>query len=199
MIEQPISKILTAAAIAIGIAALDTSVAFSQTVSQEQAPPKPKVTFICDANNSPPTTFAVGRDEQGNPTLTPIFSWHSEYLFPGESAEALCQQMAQKLQSKYDRGEEPYFSSKRTELKDETTGKIHYRMEVCLVASDSENCENSSQREELFSLNGSYDDPLTCSMNRTQPEACRRYIPTRGPLMSIPANRYKRGWLSWFY
>ncbi|AFY79351.1 MAG: hypothetical protein IGR93_11370 [Hydrococcus sp. C42_A2020_068] len=199
MIAKPIPKILTAGAIAIGIAALDATVTFSQTVSQEQAPQESKVTFICDANNSPPTTFAIGRDERGNPTLTPIFSWHSEYLFSGDSAKALCQQMAQKLQSKYDRGEQPYFSSKRTELKDETTGKVNYRMDVCLVASESADCENSSQREDLFSLNGSYKDPLACVMDRTQPKACRRYIPTRGPLISIPSGNYKRGWLSWFY
>jgi hypothetical protein len=199
MIKRSIPKLVTVSAIAMAIVTLDTTATLSQTAPETETTPTPtpKVTFVCGTNSSPPTTYALTQDEQGKSTLEPLLSWHSEYLYSGTSAEALCQQMAQTLQSKYDKGEPMLPAAVRVPIKDETTGENTYRMDVCLVASEQEQCDASGQSGVLFSLNGSYDDTLKCVVENTKPEVCRPR--TRGALMAIPASKYRRGWLSLFF
>jgi hypothetical protein len=199
MLKTPISKIFTAGAIALSIITINSAVTHSQTAPQSPTSSQPEVSFICDTNGNPPTTYALSKNDSGKATATPIITWYSEYILPSDSAEALCQQMAQRLQSKHERGEEIHLSSQRIEAKDETTGKQQFKLNACLVGSENENCKTSSDREELFGLNPSYKDTLKCLTENTKPDACPGFIPTRGSTLAIPAGNYKPSWLSWFF
>lgn len=201
MKTQSVVNFFTTTAIAASLVAVNSAVTFSQTTPKEQTQAKEEITFTCDSYSNLPTTLAVSKNRQGELTQTPMFTWHSEYVMPGESAEALCQKMAQKLQNKYNRGEEVYFSSEPVQAKNPETGAIKMQgWKVCLVTSDgAQGCTENKQSEELFTLSGNYRDPLACVMENTQPEACRPYMTTRGRALAIPAGEYKPGWLSWFF
>ncbi|NJK47601.1 hypothetical protein HC931_04900 [Candidatus Gracilibacteria bacterium] len=211
MIKKSIANILTSSAVAIGMTVLNSGFAFSQTgvePTTQPAPPtqteaepttqpaptqteaKPatqpaptkKISFVCATNSNPPTTYALTQEAQKQPTLKPLLTWHSEYLGPGESAEALCQKMAQELQNKYERGETPYFAYDLTAL-GQNSNQSKWR--VCFVSSEGESCTTES--EELFSLNSTYVP--TCLADNKAPEACSPYIQKRGSLIKIPADR----------
>jgi hypothetical protein len=154
----------------------------TQPAPATQTAPAKKISFVCATNSNPPTTYALAHDAQKKPTLKPLLTWHSEYLVPGESAEALCQKMAQKLQSKYERGETPYFAYDLTAF-GENSSQSKWR--VCFVSSEGESC--STESEELFSLNSTYVP--TCLAENKEPEACSPYIQKRGSLIKIPADR----------
>ncbi|MCU0534089.1 MAG: hypothetical protein MUD14_09350 [Hydrococcus sp. Prado102] len=142
-----------------------------------------KISFVCATNSNPPTTYALTHDAQKKPSLKPLLTWHSEYLIPGESAEALCQKMAQELQGKYERGETPYFAYDLTVSGANSNQPTRWR--VCFVSSEGESC--STESEELFSLNSTYVP--TCLAENKEPEACNPYIQKRGSLIKIPADR----------
>jgi hypothetical protein len=201
MKTQSVVKLFATTAIAATLVAVNSIVTFSQTTPKEQAQSKEEINFVCDSSSDLPKTLAVSKDKQGRSTQTPMFTWYSEYATPGESAEALCQKMAQKLQNKYNRGEEVYFSSEPVQAKNPETGAMKMQgWKVCLVPSDgAQGCTGNERAEELFTLNGNYRDPLACVMENTQPDACRPYMTTRGRALAIPAGEYKPGWLSWFF
>jgi hypothetical protein len=214
MIMKSIPKLMIVGTVAIALAVLNATVTFSQTTPANQttpnettpanqpapnettpanqATPESAATFTCATSSNPPITYMLAKDERGQSTLRPIFSWHSEYLLPGASAETLCQQTAQKLQDKYDRGEQGYPASLLVATKDEATGETSYRMDVCLVTSEEETCDNTNQTAMLFSLNGSYNNTLACVMENTQPNVCKPR--TRGSVMALPGASYKRFW-----
>jgi hypothetical protein len=219
MLKKSIANVLTSGAIAVGMTVLNSGVAFSQMQAeptpqpapapqmqaeptpqpapapQMQAEPTPqpapaqKISFVCATNSNPPTTYALTHDAQKKPTLKPLLTWHSEYLVPGESAEALCQKMAQELQGKYERGETPYFAYDLAEAPN-ISNKSKWR--VCFVSSEGESC--STESEELFSLNSTYVP--TCLADNKAPDACSPYIQKRGSLIKIPADR---PWWSAFF
>lgn len=196
MVKRSVSKILTVGAIAVGLTGANAATTLSQTVSEGQASsnqpmsqaaqPQPKVTFVCASNNEPPTTYAIAQNGQEKATLTPVFRWHSEYLVSGESAETLCQKMAQEFQNKHDRGEAPFLAYKQ-EQQENTSNKF---WNVCFVSAEGEKCDANNSKI-LFSLNSSFRETPKCVLNNIDPKSCERgsNIVTRGPLLSIPASR----------
>jgi hypothetical protein len=175
MFAKSISTLLVLSGIALGT----TSASLSQTNAKE------KLSFVCATNTNPPTTFAY---RQGEVTLTPLFSWYSEYLLPGNSASELCKSVAQKLQSKYNQGQKYFLAYE----------KINDSWKVCLVSKEGGKC-TSDKSEELFSLNSTYQAPK-CVMENTEPKSCPPTPPSigyRGPLLSVPGGRYKPAW--WFF
>jgi hypothetical protein len=209
MLKKSISKSLTAGAIALGIAGLNASVTLSQTATENNTPSQLKTTFVCATNSNPPTTFALTYNEKGQATLTPIMSWHSEYLISGDSAESLCQQVAQKLQSKYDRAEEINIAFQQVQVKKDNQG-VERQWNVCLAPSAEAECipstneaTNQASSEELFSLNNNYIKTPECLMENKEPESCmvnpQAKVATRGPLLVVPASNYQPRWLRLFW
>jgi len=196
MVKRSVSKILTVGAISLGLTSVNNTATLSQTVSEGQASSNqpmsevaqstPKVTFVCASNNDPPTSYAIAQNGQEKATLTPVFRWHSEYLVSGESAESLCQKMAQKFQDKHDRGEAPFIAYK-LEQQANTNNRF---WNVCFVSAEGEKCD-ASNSEILFSLNNSFKETPKCVINDVNPSACERgsAVVTRGPLLSIPASQ----------
>ena len=187
---KSISTILTATAIALAGFAYNSTASLSQentdaSITQENQElgigennTDAKMTFLCSPDSEPPTTLAY---IEGSVNLTPVISWYSEYLTPGSSGKELCQQVAQKLQSQYDRGNQSFFA----------TEKMDNKTSVCLVAGEEEGC-NSPSSEELFSVNTDYD--ATCAMENLSPLECFSMAKTRGGTMSVPDGIYTPTW-----
>jgi hypothetical protein len=153
------------------------ALATTKTLSQEN--PRPKIIFACSSESNPPTTYAY---IPGEINLKPLMAWYSEYLLPGVSAAQLCQQAAQKLQSKYDEQQKYLLASDRTDE----------MWKVCLVLKQGERCD-SSNSVYLFSLSSNYLSPR-CVMENLNPIQCPRH---RGKVLSLPGGRYKPSW--WFF
>jgi hypothetical protein len=195
MVKKSVS-ILTVGAIAVGFTGISATASLSQMTSEGQASAnqlrsqaaqsQPKVTFVCATNNEPPTTYAIAQNGNEKPTLTPVLRWHSEYLVSGESAENLCQKMAQKFQDKHDRGEAPFIAYK-LEQQENTNNRF---WNVCFVSAEGQKCDASGS-EILFSVNNSFKQTPKCVINNVDPSSCERgtAVVTRGPLLSIPASR----------
>lgn len=158
----------------VAIAFLTTIGINPKTLSQNA--PKPAMTFVCAGDKEPPTTYA---HIAGKVNLKPLMSWRSEYLFPGDSATELCQQTAQKLQSKYDKQQDYLLAGDWT----------NERWKVCLVSQQGEGCD-SRNSVFLFNLNSSYQSPR-CLMENIEPLQCPR---SRGQLISLPGGRYRPSW-----
>jgi hypothetical protein len=156
------------------VIALQPTVSFSQ-----ETVPSP-ITFFCDQTVEPPTTFA---NLPGETNPTPFLSWYSEYLLPEDSAVELCQQVAEKLQVKSERGESYVLAAQ--ELEDRWT--------VCLLASEEEDCQTSAS-EELFSLNNLYRQTPKCLTENKEPKFCTVRTLIRGSLLSIPSSSYTPTW-----
>ncbi|MGK7873643.1 MAG: COP23 domain-containing protein [Xenococcaceae cyanobacterium] len=169
MMRKSVSIVLSATAIALGATAT-----FSQESSQ------PRITFVCAPTVEPPTTFAY---IQNQVTLEPVMSWYSEYLLPGSEAAELCQKVAEKLQSKYDRGQKYFLATER----------VDDRWKVCLVSTEGEEC-NSNNSEELFSLNTNYRNVHKCVMENIEPGKCFKNVSLRGTVLSTPGGGYKPSW-----
>lgn len=151
----------------------------TKTLSQEPQPTKSKMTFVCASEAEPPITYGY---IPGKVNLKPVISWHSEYLLPGESATKLCQQVAQKLQSKSEQQQNYFLAADRNQE----------AWEVCLVSQQGEGC-NSQSSEYLFSLNSKYQAPR-CVMENIQPLQCPA---SRGPLISLKGGNYTPSWWPW--
>ncbi|OKH26200.1 hypothetical protein NIES593_03775 [Hydrococcus rivularis NIES-593] len=167
------------ASIFLGTVLLTTlSLRPAKTLSQETPQPnsQPEMTFVCASDVAPPTTYAY---IPGKVELQPLMSWYSEYLLPGDSAAALCQQAAQKLQSKYNEQQEYLLASNWTDE----------MWKVCMVSKEGEDC-NASSSVYLFSLNSSYQSPR-CLMEGIQPLQCPR---SRGKVISLPGGSYTPRW-----
>ena len=180
----------TVGAIAI---ALQPTVSLTQETTPETTPEivPTKITFSCDQKAEPPTTVV---SMPGEKEPKPFLRWHSEYLLPEDSAVELCQQVAQKLQTKSEGGEKYELAAQQFSVQD----SAHRIWKVCLVTNPAPDypCTKSGTTEDLFSLNTKYKETFKCMMENTDPESCAlRTLPiTRSPLMSIPSNSYTPGW-----
>lgn len=196
MVKTSVSKFLAVGTLAVSLTSVNATATLSQSVSDssvsssqpmsEAAQPELKVTFVCATNNEPPTTYAIAQNGKEKAILSPVFRWQSEYLVSGESAEVLCQKMAQKMQNQYDRGESLFVAY---EPKPEEN-----RWQACLVPNEGQKC-NENGSEQLFSLNTRYGETPKCFRENIDPQKCTP--PTRGPLLSIPAS--KPGWFSFIF
>ncbi len=145
-------------------------------------------TFVCQDQNNLPTTL-VKFSEENEPT--PFISWYSEYLSQEESPLAICEEVTQKLQNKFETGE-PFFLAAAQKFQN---GNRQKQWKVCLVSNPDEKCQENS--EELFTLNSQYKQTFQCVIEQTNPMECPTAIPLRGPLLSVPAQDYKPRWWPW--
>ena len=113
--------------------------------------------FVCAVQNDTPTMFAY---TPGEVNLTPLMSWHSEYLLAEQSGAEICQQTATKLQALYQQDEAKY-------LKVETSEDNNL---VCLVSDENQNCLTQDS-ETLFSVNPDYN--AGCVIENKQPIECK--------------------------
>ena len=139
----------------------------------------PETFFVCTTETSIPTLYAY---TTGRTSLTPLISWHKEYLLPQESGSEVCQQVAGKLQHLY---QEPIFI---------TTEEREDRTLVCMVKIENETC-SSNFSEPLFRINPHYD--AKCILERREPLECVAVGRGRRGVISIPDSPYKPIWWLW--
>jgi len=135
--------------------------------------------FVCAIQDGTSTMFANTSNEVN---LTPLMSWHAEYLLPEQSGTEVCQQTAAKLQDSYEQDQAKY-------LKAETTEEQNV---VCLVNEAEENCI-ASDSEKLFSVNPKYD--AGCVLENKQPIECKA-LQVRG-IYSFDDKPYQPLWWPW--
>ena len=136
--------------------------------------------FVCAVEGKTPTMFAY---TPGEVTLTPLMSWHGDYLTTEQSGSEVCQKTATKLQESYQQGEAKYLKSEKTENENL----------VCLVNSEVGNCidENS---ETLFSVNPKYN--ASCVLENKTPIECAATQVKRG-IYSFNDEPYQPLWWPW--
>ncbi len=135
--------------------------------------------FVCATQEGTPTMFArtVGEEE-----LTPIMSWHAEYLLPEQSGTEVCQNTAAKLQHSYQQEQAQY-------LKAETTEETN---QVCLVEEEDRGC-TTEDSQRLFSVNPNYD--ASCVLENKEPIECKA-LQVRG-IYSFDDKPYQPVWWPW--
>ncbi|WP_036480914.1 COP23 domain-containing protein [Myxosarcina sp. GI1] len=163
-------------AIALSTTSIQAKESYSQNTSD--------TIFVCATEIETPTMFAF---TPGNVKLTPIISWHQEYLLPDQSATEVCQQTATKLQEinrqQAEQKQEYYL---KTELQGD-------RSLVCAVSEKDATC-SSDDSEELFSINPNYDAP--CVLDNRDPLECVALGRVRGVYSSIDTP-YQPSWWPW--
>lgn len=136
--------------------------------------------FVCTTETLVPTLYIY---TAGKISLTPLISWHQEYLLPENSANETCEKVAKKLQYSERQPGHKYIS---TEKKEEYTL-------VCMVKVKNETC-NSNYSEPLFSIDPNYN--ARCVLNHREPLECVEVGRSRG-VFSIPDSPYKPIWWLW--
>lgn len=136
--------------------------------------------FVCATETVVPTLYVY---TSGKTSLTPLISWHEEYLLPQDSGSQICEQVAQKLQYLYQEPGQKYIT---TEEKEEHTL-------VCTVTVANETC-NSNYSEPLFTVNPNYD--AKCILDHKEPLECVAVGRARG-VFSVPDSPYKPIWWLW--
>lgn len=135
--------------------------------------------FICAVQNNIPMMFASTPNEAN---LTPLISWHEEYLLPEQSGAEICQQTATKLQDSYGQEQAKYVKVENTEQ-----GNL-----VCLVNQEEQNCF-AEDSQKLFSVNPNYD--ASCVLENKQPIECKA-LRVRG-IYSFEDKPYQPVWWLW--
>lgn len=131
----------------------------------------------CDTANTPPLTVL-----QEGTEVTPLLSWHDNYLIPQDSAVELCQSVAQKLQAEYQQARSALLAYQQ----------VKNEWQVCLVRQTGDDC-TASDSKMLFSLNAAFKAPQ-CVMEGIDPQNCPVNLVTRGPLIRVPGGTYKPAW-----
>lgn len=137
-------------------------------------------TFVCATQQDTPTMFTY---TPGQVNLTPIMSWHSEYLLAEQSGTEVCQKTAAKLQAAYEQEDAKYLKSATKK-----EGNL-----VCLVSEEDQNC-NNEESEKLFTVNPKYD--AGCVLNNKQPIECKAFT-SRGNIYSFEDKPYQPTWWLW--
>ncbi len=163
---------ITVSAIALSSSSLNAKESYSQNISE--------TVFVCATESEVPTMFAY---TPGNITITPLISWHQEYLLPEQSGIEVCQQVASKLQELSQQQQERYIT---TESKEDHTL-------VCMVTQENDNC-SSETSELLFRVNPNYDP--SCILDRREPLECLAVGKVRG-IFSYEDKPYKPLWWIW--
>ena len=163
-------------AFAVSAIALNATYAQAEENSQE----KPLNTiFVCATQQDTPTMFSY---TPGEVNLTPLMTWHSEYLLPEQSGAEICQQTASKLQSSINQRQQKY-------IKSNTTKEIN---SVCLVSEENQTC-NTAESEQLFSVNPNYK--AACVLDNKKPIDCWA-LKDRG-IYSFDDKPYQAIWWPW--
>lgn len=154
-------------------------------IAQASPPASPKVAsgtaiaIICDSRSNPPVIY-LKKGTSGE--SIPIMTWYPNYLVSQDSPEALCQTVAQKLQTQYQKNEDTFLAFEQV--------KNEWR--VCFVAQAGDDC-SAPNSQPLFSLNAAFVAPK-CVMENIAPAQCPLNPTTRGPVISVPGGTYKPFW-----
>ena len=135
--------------------------------------------FVCATEDGTPTIFARSLGES---KLSPIMSWHSEYLPPEQSGAEACIKTAAKLEDSYQQEQVKY-------LKSESTEEANV---VCLVEEKDANCMAEDSLT-LFSVNPNYN--AACVLENKQPIECKA-LQVRG-IYSFDDEPYQTLWWPW--
>ena len=135
--------------------------------------------FVCATQQGAPTMYAY---TPGEIELTPLMTWHSEYLLPEQSGEEVCQQTATKLQASIEQEQERY-------LKADTPKESN---SVCLVTEEDLTCA-TPESEELFRVNPNYS--AGCVLDNKKPIECMA-LNVRG-IYSFEDKPYQPLWWPW--
>ena len=136
--------------------------------------------FVCAVQGDTPTMYAY---TPGDVNLTPLMSWHAEYLLPEQSGIEVCQKTAIKLQASAQQSEAKY-------LKAEIGERDNF---VCLV-NDEENDCIAEDSQKLFSVNSNYD--ASCVLENKSPLECKA-LQVRG-IYSVSEEPYQLQWWPWW-
>lgn len=172
MIKNTIYTTFTACAIALSATSLQAKESYSQSPSD--------TVFACATEIETPILFAY---KPGSVNLTPLITWHQDYLLPEQSAKELCQQTAIKLQDLSEEKKPQFLSTQEAE--DRTL--------VCMVGQENQNC-NSEASVALFSVNPNYD--AACVLDNKNPLECVAIGRVRG-VYSVPDSPYTPSWWPW--
>ena len=173
MNKKQIYSALIGCAIALNAASLQ---------AQETSENDPSNTiFVCAVREDTPTMFAY---TPGEVNLTPLMSWHSEYLLPEESGKEVCQQTATKLQASIEQENEKFLKA--------YTEKESKSNLVCLVEEADRTCADE-ESEKLFSVNPDYN--ADCVLSNKNPLECMA-LRSRG-IYSYNEQPYQPVWWPW--
>ena len=164
-------------------ALLGCAIAFTAiplNAEEETAPESLDSAFVCATQGEIPTMFAYN---PGNVNLTPLMSWHAEYLLPGQSGAEVCQKTATRLQNSYQQEEAKYLKSAATEDKNL----------VCLVNEEEQDCLDEDSQK-LFSVNQKYN--ASCVLENKSPIECAAVQVNRG-IYSFNDEPYQPLWWPW--
>lgn len=137
--------------------------------------------FVCATQDDTPTMYAY---TPGEVNLTPVMSWHPEYLLPGQSGQQVCQKTAMKLQASLDMQDAKF-------IKAYTDKKSNSNL-VCLVEQEDGTCA-SQESEKLFGVNPNYNPE--CVLSNKKPIDCMA-LTTRG-IYSYNEQPYRALWWPW--
>lgn len=163
---------LTASALAFSGNSLSATESFSQNSSD--------TIFVCSTENTASTMYAY---TPGKAVLTPLISWHQEYLVPDTSSAEVCQQTATKLQELSQEKTVRYIATE--EQQDQTV--------VCMVTRENDTC-SAADSEKLFGVNLNYSP--SCVLNRFEPLECTAMV-QRGSIMPESDSPYRPTWWPW--
>lgn len=167
--------ILTFGLLSTALAAIARTVPkAAPAVAQDNA-----IAITCDNTRNPPRT-QLKKGQKGEPIA--LFTWYPNYLVPQDSPEALCKAVAQKVQARFQQGEDTFLAFEQ----------IQKEWRVCFVAQAGDGC-SAPKSEYLFSLNAAFLAPR-CVMESTAPDQCPLNPITRGPVISVPGGTYKPFW-----
>ncbi len=172
MIKKPFYTAITTAAIALSATSLQAKESYSQSTTDTM--------FVCATEIQTPTMFAY---TPGSVTLTPLITWHQDYLLPEQSGKEVCKQTATTLQNLAQEKQPQYL--KTQEAEDRTV--------VCMVSQEAQNC-SSNESVTLFSINPNYD--AACILDNKEPLECVAIGRVRG-VYSVPDSPYTPSWWPW--
>ena len=138
--------------------------------------------FVCTTETTIPTLYIY---KSGQTSLTPLISWHQEYLLPENSGQEICEQVAKKLQ----------YLSQQAEPRHLTTESKEEQTVVCATIIEHETC-SANDSEPLFAINPNYD--AKCMLARREPLECVTVgIGRVRGVFTIPDSPYKPIWWLW--
>lgn len=138
-----------------------------------------EIIFLCATPENTPTMFAY---TPGEVNLTPLMSWHQEYLLAEQSGQEVCLKTATKLQDSVQQEQAKY-------LKSETPEEGNA---VCLVTEEDLSCATENS-ETLFVVNSNYD--AGCVLENKSPIECKA-LQVRG-IYSLDDKPYQPLWWPW--
>ncbi len=159
-------------AIATSANSLDARESYSQNSSD--------TLFLCATQGTASTMYA---HTPGDTVLTPVMTWHQDYLLPGASSEVICKQAATKLQELSQNKQVRYITKEAQQDK----------VAICMVSQENGSC-SAEDSEEIFSLNNDYSP--NCVFDMLKPLECSAMV-TRGGILETIDSPYRPIWWPW--